>query len=345
MVWNLRLLNPADKLILDSVRTLSNFLRRADRAGSGSTEPVTYHPATPEQIHPGLRLVLGANGKPADGGAATEFLKFATQRGVHPEELWVAERGGHVIWATLPIASPGRTLLLLAPAGQPRQSDGEDIAGKLIDATCEHLTSRGMMLAQVLLDPTDTTGRKAYLDHSFEQVAELLYLQADVRRTSPAPTLPDGFDWITYSAETHETFAKTIVQSYRDSLDCPGLNGLRNIEDVVAGHKSSGVEFDPPWWIVLRERGNPLAVLLLARAHVHQTAELVYLGLAPEARGRGLGNIVMQQALHMLATGGVKALALAVDAQNAPALRLYYRHGLRRVGSKTALMRQLQSPR
>ena len=35
-------------------------------------------------------------------------------------------------------------------------------------------------------------------------------------------------------------------------------------------------------------------------------------------------------------------LALAVDAQNAPALKLYHRHGLRHVGVKLALMRQLR---
>jgi mycothiol synthase len=335
------LLNSADTLILDSVRTLSNFLRRADRASRDSNDPVTYQPAKPEQVHPALRLVLGANGKLADEGAVVDFMQFAVHRGVNLEDLWVAERAGRAIWATLPIASPGRTLLLLAPSGRPRENEGEDIAGSLIDAVCGHLTTRGMLLAQVLLDSTDTAARQIYQNHSFQQVAELLYLQSEVRRTSPAPALPEGFDWLTYSPESHGAFATTIVQSYRDSLDCPGLNGMRHIEDVIAGHKASGVEFDPSWWLVLRERGNPLGVLLIARAHLDQTAELVYLGLSPEARGRGIADLVMRQALHLLAAGGISTLALAVDAQNAPALDLYYRHGLRRVGSKIALMRQL----
>jgi ribosomal protein S18 acetylase RimI-like enzyme len=177
-------------------------------------------------------------------------------------------------------------------------------------------------------------------------MAELQYLQAEVRRTFPAPALPDGFDWITYAPAVHATFASTIVQSYRDSLDCPGLNGLRDIEDVIAGHKASGSEFDPMWWFLLRERGEPRAVLLLARTAAHGTAELVYLGLVPPARGRGLADAVMKQALHTVAASrSATTLALAVDAGNAPALRLYHRHGMRRIGSKVALMRQLQSPR
>jgi mycothiol synthase len=213
-----------------------------------------------------------------------------------------------------------------------------------VDTVCEHFAGRGLLLAQVLVDPGDVVARDTYLGRSFRQMAELLYLQADVRRTLPAPALPEGFDWITYSPATHATFASTIVQSYRDSLDCPGLNGLRDIEDVIAGHKASGSEFDPSWWFVLRERGQPAAVLLLARTAAHGTAELVYLGLVPPARGRGLADVLMRQALHTVGASGVAStIALAVDASNAPALRLYHRHGMRRIGSKVALMRQLQT--
>jgi ribosomal protein S18 acetylase RimI-like enzyme len=143
------------------------------------------------------------------------------------------------------------------------------------------------------------------------------------------------------------------VQSYRESLDCPALNGLRDVEDVIAGHKASGGgidAFDPSWWFLLRERGEPLAVLLLARtAAPHAAAELVYLGLVPAARGRGVGDILMRQALHVVSSSiddrstNTASLALAVDARNKPALNLYHRHGLRRVGCKRALMRQLRA--
>ena len=37
-------------------------------------------------------------------------------------------------------------------------------------------------------------------------------------------------------------------------------------------------------------------------------------------------------------------LSLAVDSNNAPALKLYYRHGLQRVASKLAMMRVLEAP-
>jgi ribosomal protein S18 acetylase RimI-like enzyme len=307
---------------------------------------VACRPAAREQVHAALRLILGSGGRLADEGAVVDFLQFTVQRHIDLNALWVAEREGRVAWAALPIVSPGRTMLLLAPPGDRlgAADAGEDAAGALLDAVCGHFAARGVQLAQALLDPSDNAARELYLARSFREVAELQYLQADVRRTAPAAALPDGFDWLTYSPAVHDTFAATIVQSYRDSLDCPGLNGLRNIEDVITGHKASGGEFDASWWFVLRERGEPRAVLLLARTAHQDAVELVYLGLVPAARGRGLGDVVMRHALHVIGSSSSSrtTLALAVDAHNVPALRLYHRHGLRRIGSKLAMMRELR---
>lgn len=309
----------------------------------------------PQEVHPALRLILGANGRAADEGVVVDFLQFAMHRGVELNDTWVAEQNGRVVWAVLPMVSPGRTMLLLAPGGRPRHDGGADVAGTLVDAVCEHFAARGVQLAQTLTDPTDSVARELFLARSFGEVAELLYLQADLRRPVPPPRLPDGFDWLTYGPESHDAFARTIVQTYRDSLDCPALNGLREIEDVIAGHKASGggpKSFDPGWWFLLRDGDGPLAVLLLARtAAPHAAAELVYLGLIPAARGRGVGDILMRQALHVVSSsaigglaggGNLSSLALAVDAHNTRALRLYHRHGLRRVGSKRAFVRQLR---
>jgi ribosomal protein S18 acetylase RimI-like enzyme len=89
-------------------------------------------------------------------------------------------------------------------------------------------------------------------------------------------------------------------------------------------------------------RGTPLGALLLSRAAPADTLELVYLGLTPAARGRGLGDVMMRRALASVAADGATRLSLAVDSDNVPALKLYYRHGMQRVGAKLALMRQLQ---
>jgi mycothiol synthase len=69
---------------------------------------------------------------------------------------------------------------------------------------------------------------------------------------------------------------------------------------------------------------------------------LVYIGLAPQVRGRGLGTILVQQALSTAAEDNRRRLTLAVDSSNQPALRLYFRHGFQKMAEKVALIRDLQ---
>jgi ribosomal protein S18 acetylase RimI-like enzyme len=151
---------------------------------------------------------------------------------------------------------------------------------------------------------------------------------------------------LNYTPETHSLFANGILASYQQSLDCPGLNGVRRIEDIVAGHKAGG-EFDPRHWYVLVDRNQasentaPLGVLMLSKLPRGDSAELVYLGLAPEARGKSLGDWMMRRAFTTAASMGVARLSLAVDSINSPALKLYYRFGMARMGSKVAMMRTL----
>jgi ribosomal protein S18 acetylase RimI-like enzyme len=245
-------------------------------------------------------------------------------------------------WAVLPIVSPGRTMLLLAPADPPTDPAGSACAGALLDAVCAHFGARNVQLAQVLLDPADGGAHRLYEGRGFRRVAQLIYLQVVPRRKAAPPALPQGLRWVGYTPDSHARFGEAIARTYQQSLDCPLLNGLRSMEDVLAGHQASG-EFDPRLWLLLCDGDAALGALLLSRVRSAETIELVYLGLVPAARGRGLGDVMMRQALAATAAQGVGRLSLAVDSNNAPALKLYYRHGMQRVGAKLAMMRRLDA--
>jgi ribosomal protein S18 acetylase RimI-like enzyme len=317
------------------VRALSNFLGRGD--GGDPVGPLEWRPARADEIQAGLALILSSGATPANQDHVLDFLQFASSRGIDVNALWVIASAGRPIWAILPILNPGRTALLLAPSNRP---DGVDVA-PIIEEVCEDLSRRDIYLAQCLVDPPDASGRALLAALGFREMAELLYLQVALPRSISAPELPESFWWQTYSPQTHGLFERAIMESYQQSLDCPLLNGLREIGDVIAGHQASG-EFNPRFWFVLSERDMPRGVVLLNRVPRTDTAELVYLGLTPSARQRGLGDLMMRQALWAAREMNLSRLTLAVDSNNAPALRLYYRHGMQRIGSKVAMMRDLR---
>jgi mycothiol synthase len=323
------------------VGLLSNLLGlRHDRADDA---PLIIQAAVPADVEPAMSLVLSPpGGGGADLQSTREFIAFARERGIGLEGLHVALREGKLVSAILPVISPGRTMLMLCPpAGAIKGADAA--TGQLIDPVCDYCASLGVHLAQTLIDPRDSALEAIFTQRQFEKMAELHYLQMQVAADSAYPPLPAGMSWVTYATERHEIFGRVILETYQNSLDCPALNGRREIDDIMAGHQASGI-FDPAMWLLLQDGAQTLGVLLLSKSLRSDSLELVYLGLTPAARGRKLAELMMHQAFAVAAAHQQPKLCLAVDAQNTPALKLYYRHGMHRIASKLALLRDLRKP-
>lgn len=320
---------------------LSNFFRPRDQAGTEADLPAIYRPAQREELESALRLILVNDQGLAGDETVLEFLAFAVQRHIDVNRVWIALVDGRIVWALLPILSPGHTMLLFTPSRIPRATPST-IARNLVGEVCSYWGARDMELAQFLLDPADRAIRELYSSCGFEELAELIYLQRNMRDAAPEIALPAGVELVLYSEAAHARFARTILRSYQGSLDCPALNGRREIEGVIAGHKATG-EFDPSLWFLASENGQDCGVLILSRSHNANSLELVYLGLAPEARGRGMGDGLMRLALASVVGQERSELTLAVDSRNTPALRLYYRHGMKRIGSRVALIKSLRA--
>ncbi|OPX22328.1 MAG: hypothetical protein B1H04_05130 [Planctomycetales bacterium 4484_123] len=67
--------------------------------------------------------------------------------------------------------------------------------------------------------------------------------------------------------------------------------------------------------------------------------EVVYLGVRPEWRRRGIGRAMVRRALAATARRRRSALGLAVDAANAPAVSLYRSEGFQEVGRREVYLR------
>ncbi len=237
------------------------------------------------EVDAALRLILSTPYGAAETIQIDDFLRFAEQRSVDLKTLKIAEQLGQMKWAALPLVSPGRTMLIFAPSIALAPSQHE-AAKTLTREIVDEYRHQEVDLAQVLIDPESPGVRELYESCGFWALAELVYLQRRLSGPAGRVELPAGMQFVNYSSQTHDQFSQIIAASYRDSLDCPRLNGLRKIEDVVAGHKATG-DFDPGTWYLLREGEVALGVLLLSRAPRSDSMELVYLGLAPEAWAGG----------------------------------------------------------
>lgn len=323
---------------------LSNFTWfRSFSAAENAAEPappLQVRNATTREIETAVRHIVTSGTGRVDDGQVHDFLRLANAHGSDLGGTWVASQGTHIVSAAIPIVSPGRTLLLFPPQ-TIRSEEHAHATRHLVNTICERATEENLTLAQVLLDTHDHSVYQLLVSCGFQRLAELLYLQTPIPRAMKPPQLLPGLRWQTYTRESHARFAAAVLATYENSLDCPALNGLRHIDDILAGHKGAG-SFNPDVWFVLCDHDDPLAVLLLNRVGTSDLIELVYIGIMPRHRRKGLGDLLMRHALHTAGSIGCTRLSLAVDADNLPALKLYWRHGLQAIGRKLALLRDLR---
>ena len=223
---------------------------------------------------------------------------------------------------------PGRTASLIGPEiDAPQQVVGQ-IARELLMAACRLLQQRRVSLGQVLLDRQKEPESTWYRDCGYDTVIGVDLLV----RTIKGPILPSlprpqgDLEWIEYRQENRARFLRVLGDSYQQSQDCPALSGLRDLEDVLAGHAAGG-PFRPELWQLLHLGGEDVGCLLLCEQPQAAQCEITYLGLLPQFRHRGLGSEAIRHALEHVRDLGYHRLIAAVDVENEPAQQLYAKMG------------------
>ena len=243
--------------------------------------------------------------------------------------LWIARiRSGRIVGAMMTQALAGKTAALWPPEVGPSWRRAA-VAAAMVEAALADLSARGCRLVQAALD--ESAGSQAARDLArggMPRITELLYLERDTATPLPplGPEAPD-FDWRPFDPSIEAEFREVLQATYVGSLDMPELEGARGLEDILAGHRAAGL-FVPGRWQLGRLAAEPeaAAVLLLTEVPGRDAWEVVYLGITPAARGRGLGRAVIRRALES-ARDHAPILELAVDLRNTPAVRLYHATG------------------
>lgn len=286
-----------------------------------------------------------AAGDPEDGGtvAAERFVAFSSANKIRLDAMWALldDRDG-IVATLLAVPNPGRTAILFTTVPADRR-EIPPLAG-LIRHACDELKPMEVDLAQVLLEPRQLLQRDALVAAGFTQLARLSYMERPLRtrRRVPTPEWPADVTIEPYDETQRPDLLAVLDASYVETLDCPGLRGLRRTEDILDGHVGTG-EYDPALWTIMRIDGRAEGALLLSRSPASEAIELVYIGLAPPARRRGLGRQLLRHGLHRLAERPERSITLAVDDANHPAIALYRSEGFHVVLRRIALIRSLRN--
>jgi ribosomal protein S18 acetylase RimI-like enzyme len=254
------------------------------------------------------------------------------------------------VWVQL---QPGRTALLWPPTGEAVGS------ASLTKWAIGWSRSRHCAVVQVAVPSEESISLKDLRLAGITPLAELLYLYYDLHLATPSQSVgnfPKGGAGLRevgigeqrtagnlaslvfegHAGEDISRLTHVIRRTYVDTCDCPALDGVRRVEDVLEGYRAQGVWL-PAHWYVVSEAGKDVGVLLLAAYPDTGNWELMYMGVVPEARGRGLGAKLLARALSDASAVDAERLVLAVDRENSPALAAYRAAGFREWDSRTVL--------
>jgi len=284
-------------------------------------------PATDTERRKALRLLLmRPDLSTAELDRQIDLLeRYCQQRDLSLANCLVAEGDDDLATVCLCIDSPGRAASVFLPSNLSDTTTTNALT-RLLAETADRARQRNVQFLQSLIPPQAVDEENIYRQAGFKSLAELIYMEADLTRPSPPAHIADALTWIAYSGDAHALFARVVEDTYEDSLDCGSLNGLRNIEDILATHRATG-EFDPAAWLVPHCDGEPVGAVLLAATPEQSAWEVVYMGLLPTWRGRGYGSALLRRAMALARERAALRLTLAVDQRNAPARRLYGRFG------------------
>lgn len=274
-----------------------------------------------------------------EAGAADRFLAFLRCQGLEADQCWAVEdQAGRLGPTFLALPNAGRTAMVFITS--PRTPGEVPRLARLIEHAHQRLDRARIALAQALLETGELLHVKAFERARYTRLATLQYLERRLGRikASPAPDWPEEVTLLEYRPEREGLFKEALAESYVDTLDCPALCGLRDIEDVFRDHRGQGVQ-DAELWTLVLWKGRPAAVMLLNPLADGESVELSYLGVGATFRKRGLARRLMALAMRRLSDRRFRRFTLAVDDRNQPALALYRSFGLACTDRRLAYIR------
>lgn len=303
---------------------------------------IDVRPASRDERLTGISLLLGSFPPEERKIRLIDVMHSVDQGELSLDGLLIAFVEGRAVGAALAVVQPDR----MAFAWPPGVVIPDDLATiTSIDAVADCLMSAlgawidrsHARFAQILIEPDAPPDFVLLRNHGFVPIADLEMRQRWLNEPL-APWTAPAWTTITYDDSLSARFAEVVERTYDGSLDCPDFTGYRSGTEALESHRAAGV-FTPSMWTLFEVDGRDAGVLLIAPQLDQKASELVYTGIVPEFRGRGLGKKIVEYALHLAQNRGDARMCLCVDSSNRYACAIYDAVGLVVEGTRSVWLR------
>ncbi len=179
---------------------------------------------------------------------------------------------------------------------------------------------RGLRALQILVEDSSSALRRMLKQAGFKRLTSLMYMHCPTEQDLPptvttrdsetkghffGPGVDPAWHWVAEGELRLECFsdspafwqrlATVVEKTYVGSLDCPEVTGLRSAYETLQGYRQN-TQWRPDLWFLVGAAQEDIGCLLLLGDRPQDGCpELVYMGLIPEYRGRGIGSWLVRQ--------------------------------------------------
>lgn len=253
------------------------------------------------------------------------------------DALVAVRQKGRVVAAAWVQPQPGRTASVWLPEAEDVRLDR--VSGPLLQLALQQADAAGIQLSQALVESDSQPSVPDLVANGFRRLTDLHYLEWLVSSSTIAePPANAAFSLAPIDSLSRTSLEELVTATYEQTLDCPELDGLRPVSEVLDGYQQTG-DFDPALWFVLQYERKPAGVLFLNEHRASRQVELTYMGISPEYRGRRLGYHAVAAAQQAAERQQAERVVLAVDDRNSPARAVYQVAGFKRWASRIVFVR------
>ncbi len=284
----------------------------------------------------GLHMALGDN-RPTGGEPSPKVTDLLAKHQRRPDadfSLCGCHQSNRLVAAAVVIKSPGGAGLVHFGVDNQHAAGRRDAAAACLNSLADRANTLSIELLEVLVDPYLPFEIDILNLSTFTYLTNLIYLTRDVSRPTVSFPCTQPLTWIPYDESQEDLFSQALQATYAETLDCRELSGLRPTKAVLADHRVTGVFSPSRWWVALTSDG-PAGVILVNKIEFQPAVEIVYVGVAKHARGRGVSDALLCRVFDTSRASGDRLVTLAVDERNLPARKMYDRWGF-----EQALIRQ-----
>lgn len=156
-------------------------------------------------------------------------------------------------------------------------------------------------------------------------------MERDLAELPPVPALPIGYRFVPWHEGLLQEHADALYASFHETIDAvvfPSLGDRGGCYYLMNEICRKGGFLPGATWLLVGPEG-PCGTVQGVR-EAGGVGAIQNVGIAPGQRNRGLGSILLLQALDGFRQAGLKRALLEVTAQNEGAIRLYRRLGFLR---------------